>query len=167
MPELWCGGPWGTYMSKIHIGNGRVSCRAARSCLTCPRSWYWSTFLSSPHYHTLISWIMMLTVAALLHIMQFAANIGFLGPEIIRSHSDLVDSAIIHKLVPPVQQLGWLHQDGMKPLGNRAIILRCFEAVCFAFSIIGGFYDITFRHGWRKSCNRSSILESISMDERR
>ncbi|KAF8556496.1 hypothetical protein OG21DRAFT_615014 [Imleria badia] len=34
----------------------------------------------------------------------------------------------VHKLVPPVDDLARLSQNGMKPLNNRAVILRCFEA---------------------------------------
>jgi hypothetical protein len=35
---------------------------------------------------------------------------------------------IVHKLIPPVADLNQLFQDGMRPLNNRAIIIRCFEA---------------------------------------
>jgi hypothetical protein len=34
----------------------------------------------------------------------------------------------VHKLVPPVDDLGQLSQNGMIPLDNRAVILGCFEA---------------------------------------
>jgi hypothetical protein len=34
----------------------------------------------------------------------------------------------VYKLVPPVEDLARLRQNGMKPLSNRVIILRCFEA---------------------------------------
>ena len=36
--------------------------------------------------------------------------------------------AIMHKLIPPVDDLARLSQNGMKPLNNRAVILGCFEA---------------------------------------
>jgi hypothetical protein len=35
---------------------------------------------------------------------------------------------IVHKLIPPVADLYRLVHDGMRPLNNRDIILRCFEA---------------------------------------
>ncbi|KAH9051164.1 hypothetical protein EDB83DRAFT_1326134 [Lactarius deliciosus] len=35
---------------------------------------------------------------------------------------------IVHKLIPPVEDLYGLDQDGMQPLNNRAVILGCFEA---------------------------------------
>jgi hypothetical protein len=35
---------------------------------------------------------------------------------------------IVHKLIPPVADLNQLFQDGMRPLNNGDIILRCFEA---------------------------------------
>ena len=35
---------------------------------------------------------------------------------------------IVHKLIPPVDDLARLNQNGMKPLNNRAVILGCFEA---------------------------------------
>jgi hypothetical protein len=34
----------------------------------------------------------------------------------------------VYKLVPPVDDLSRLRQNGMKPLNNRAVILGCFEA---------------------------------------
>ena len=34
----------------------------------------------------------------------------------------------MHKLVPPVDDPARLSQNGMKPLNNRAVILKCFEA---------------------------------------
>jgi hypothetical protein len=35
---------------------------------------------------------------------------------------------IVHKLIPPVADLNRLVHDGMRPLNNRDVILRCFEA---------------------------------------
>ncbi|KAH8993684.1 hypothetical protein EDB92DRAFT_1852742 [Lactarius akahatsu] len=35
---------------------------------------------------------------------------------------------IVHKLIPPVEDLYGLDMDGMQPLNNRAVILGCFEA---------------------------------------
>jgi hypothetical protein len=34
----------------------------------------------------------------------------------------------VHKLVPPVEDLARLSQNGMKSLNNRVVILKCFEA---------------------------------------
>ncbi|KAH9012852.1 hypothetical protein EDB83DRAFT_2444615 [Lactarius deliciosus] len=51
---------------------------------------------------------------------------------------DLVDAVVgarypanptaVYKLIPPVEDLYGLDQDGMQPLNNRAVILGCFEA---------------------------------------
>lgn len=39
-----------------------------------------------------------------------------------------LNPTIVHKLLLPVDDLARLNQKGMKPLNNRAVILRCFEA---------------------------------------